>query len=405
MSVETTSSPQYRRAGWWLWLTLTVIVCSVVGLSIRNGQERSVTGAYQSAVVHWFAGEPLYNMQGHGFLYLPQAALTYAPWAFLPHTASELVWRMCMIAVLAGSLSRMTKLLGGEGRWFFIATAASVVLAWGCARNGQSTLLITGLMIYAAADLSEQRWWRATALLSLAFAFKPLALVMIMLAAVVYPKTSWRLVIGLIIVGLVPFATQRPDYVISQYQACVQNLDVTFKVGETGYWAQFFGMLQVAGVDLPSPLRTGIRLVAAASTLLACWQAARHLSPQRAALYLFSSTACYLMLFNSRTEGNTYTMVGPVYGALLAEAALVRKDRRATAWMIAAVVLTLSNYELGVLFTPRDRAIWISPLVCIGVSSYLVGRLLSEITAASGRTSEKGSDERLTNDISHARAA
>lgn len=386
MLVETISTSQFRRAGWWLWLTLTGIVCFVVGLSIQTGQERSVTSAYQSAVIHWFAGEPLYSMQGHGFLYLPQAALAFAPWAFLPHTASELIWRICMIGVLAVSISRLTRLLGRDDRWFFVVTAASVVLAWGCARNGQSTLLITGLMILAAADLSEARWWRASLLLAVAFAFKPLALVMILLAAVVYPQTSWRLVLGLIFIGLVPFLTQRPDYVISQYRACVENLDVTFQVGENGYWAQFFGMLQVAGIDLPSPVRTGVRLLAAVSTLFACWQAARALSPQRSAFYLFALTACYLMLFNSRTEGNTYTMVGPVYGVLLAEAALVLKDKRATAWMIAAVVLTLGNYELAVLVTPREAAIWISPLVCVGVTGYLVARLVQEIrTSLAGK--------------------
>ena len=393
MSVETTSSAQFRQAGWWLWLTLAGIVCFVVGMSIRTGQERSVTGAYQSAVVHWFAGEPLYNMEGHGFLYLPQAALAFAPWAFLPHTASELLWRLCMIAVLAASVSRLTRLLGGDGHWFFVVTVASVVLAWGCARNGQSTLLITGLMILAAVDLSEERWWRATLLLTLAFAFKPLALVMILLAAVVYPRTSWRLAIGLLIVGLVPFATQRPDYVISQYRACVENLDVTFQVGENGYWAQVFGMLQVAGIDLPSPVRTGLRLVAAVSTLFACWQAARTLTAQRAAFYLFSFTTCYLMLFNSRTEGNTYTMIGPVYGLLLAEAAFALKDRKATIWLAAAVVLTLANYELAVLFTSRESAIWIAPLVCIAVTGYLVRRLIQEIRTATPNEKTSGSAE------------
>ena len=391
MSVDTFSLSRYRHSSWWSWLALTAVVTFTVVVSIVKGQERSVTPAYQSAVVHWFAGEPLYNMEGHGFLYLPQAALTFAPWAMLPHSASELVWRWCMIGVLAASCIGLTRLLGGDDRWFFAISASSVVLAWGCARNGQSTLLITGLMILAAADLSEARWWRATILLSLAFAFKPLAIVMILLTAVVYPQTSWRLAIGLLFVAVVPFLTQRPDYVISQYRACVQNLEITFEVGETGLWAQFFGMLQVAGIEFPSPVRTAIRLLAAATTLFACWKASRILAPERSAFYLFSFASCYLMLFNSRTEGNTYTMIGPVYGALLAEATFRLKNRTSTAWMIAAVVLTVANYELAVLVSPRPKAIWISPLVCVGVTGYLVFRLIEEIKAA---VSEKKSAEK-----------
>lgn len=390
MSVESSLSHRYRSAGWFTWLLFASIVTFVVALSIVKGQERSVTPSYREAVWHWFAGEPLYNMQGHGFLYLPQAALVFAPWAILPHAACEIVWRLSIIAVLAISVARMTRLLGGDGRWFFTASLASAILAWGCARNGQSTLIMTGMMILAAADASESRWWRAAVLLSLAFAFKPLAIVLIMLVAVIYPQMSWRLAIGMLLVAVIPFATQHPDYVLSQYRACHQNLQVTFDVGETSYWAQLFGMLQVAGIDVPSSLRTGIRLLAAVTTLAACWQAVRRLAPERAAFYVFSLAACYLMLFNSRTEGNTYAMVGPVYGLLVAEAAYRLQNRRATGWLVTAVALSLANYELAVLVTPRDQAIWICPLVCIGVTIYLVSRLIQEIRA----TTETLEDER-----------
>jgi alpha-1,2-mannosyltransferase len=392
MSSETPLSVRYQRAGWLTWFVLAAVITIVVGLSIVRDQERSVTPSYRDAVWHWFAGEPLYNMQGHGFLYLPQAALVFAPWAILPHAACEIVWRWSIIGVLAISVARLTRLLQGDGRWFFAISASSAVLAWGCARNGQSTLLITGMMILAAADLSESRWWRASLLLTLAFAFKPLAVVMIMLAAVVYPRTSWRLAIGLCLVAVVPLLTQRPDYVLSQYRACYQNLQITFDVGETSYWAQLFGMLQVAGIDVPSSTRTVIRLVAAASTLLGCWQAARRLAPDRAAYYLFSLAACYLMLFNSRTEGNTYAMVGPVYGALIAEAAYLLKNRQATAWMITAVALTLANFELAVLVTARDKAIWICPLVCVGVTGYLVLRLIQDMKSISRASESTHSD-------------
>ncbi len=74
-------------------------------------------------------------------------------------------------------------------------------------------------------------------------------------------------------------------------------------------------------------------------------------------------------------------MIGPVYGALLAEAAFRLKNRTSTAWMIAAVVLTVANYELAVLITPRPKAIWISPLVCVGVTCYLIHRLVQDMRA------------------------
>ena len=376
------SSDFYSRAGWSAWYALATIITLTVVYSIAIDQERSVTPAYRSAVMNWFSGRPLYNMSGHGFLYFPQAALTFAPWALLPHAVAEVAWRLCIIHALAYACFRINQALGGDGRSFWTISICSTVLAWGCARNGQSTLAITAMMMLAAIDLSEARWWRATVLLSLAVAFKPLAIVMVLLAAAIYPQVSWRMVIGMVIVAVAPFLTQRPDYVMSQYVDCVRSLQVTFHVGESEKWAQFFGMLEVARIDLPGPIRTGIRLAAALGTLLACWRAARVLAPQRAAYYLFAFSACYLMLFNSRTEGNTYAMVGPVYGVLLAEALFRRKDQRAASWMIAAVSLSVLNYELAILISPRPDAIWISPLVCAGVSGYLVAQLIEELKVA-----------------------
>lgn len=406
MSSETPLSASYARAARFVWLTLVIMISFIVCLSVWGGFERTVTLNYRAAVENWFAGEPLYNMSGHGFLYFPQAALVFAPWAMLPHLATELVWRWSIIGVLALSVARLTRLMNGDGRWYFVLSISTALMGWGCARNGQSTILMTGLMILAAADLSDARWWRATILLSLAFAVKPLSVVLILLAAVIYPKMSWRLAIGLLLVAVAPFAMQRFDYVISQYIACYQSLQVTFDVGETEKWAQLFGMLQVFGIDIPAPARTVLRLVAAAATLLVCWKASRHLTPQRSAYYLYSLAACYLMLFNSRTEGNTYAMVGPVFGVLLAEALFQSIKKMAVAWMmIAAIVLSVLNYDLAILVSSRADAIWISPLVCVGVTGYLLVRLFQDLRNARLADNDAANDRRTAHDPTQQSAA
>ena len=396
MSIETPSSAFGTRSGHLVWLILAASITISVILSIWSGHERTVVPAYRVAAQHWLAGEPLYNLQGHGFLYLPQAALTFAPWALLPRSAGEVTWRLAIIAIFALSISSMTKLVNGNGRWYALISISSALLAWGCARNGQSTLVMTALMIMAAADLSESRWWRASLLLSLAFAFKPLALVMMLLVGVIYPRTSWRMVIGLALVALVPFATQRPDYVFAQYSDCLQSLGVTFEVGEAEKWAQLFGMLQVVGLDIPGPARTIVRLVAAVLTLWICWKATRQLSPQRAAFYIYSLSAAYLMLFNPRTEGNTYAMMGPVYGVLLAEALQQGKKGLNLFWMMfSSIVLSVLNYDLAILVTDREDAIWICPLVCLAVTSYLVVRLVNELQSAVAHDDESSDGQTL----------
>lgn len=380
MDEPLVKSPATRHAAWLVWIVLTVAICLVVLLDTK---ERSVTPSYRDAVHHWFAGEPLYNMHGSGFIYMPQAALVFAPWGLLPKPVGEVLWRATIMAVMAAGVLRWTRVFSSDDRWFLINTIACVGTGIGCLRNGQSTLMITGLMLLATVDLQEKQWWRATALLALAFAFKPVAIVMILLAGAIYPQMLWRLAIGMAIVAVAPFLMQRPDYVISQFIAFDQNTRVAFATGETGYWHQLFGMLKVAGWDVPSPVQQTSRVVFAAATLAACWWAARKLPADRSLFFLFALSNCYLMLFNSRTEGSTYAMVGPVYGLLLAEALYLRTDRIISIAFIAVIVATVFNYDFAKLVVKGpNKDVWLAPFICILVTVYLVVRMVSELRSA-----------------------
>lgn len=390
-------SPRIQQAAWLIWVVLALAMSIVVlrtmpDLSLtwkpakvaigNSSSERSVTGSYRMAVHNWFAGEPLYNMAGSGFIYMPQAALVFAPWGLMPKPIGEVLWRWTILAVFASGVFQLTRLFSSDDRWFLITTLASASTGAGCLRNGQSTLMIAGLMMLATVDLKNQRWWRATTLLSLAFAFKPVAIVLVLLVAALYRPMLWRLAIGMGIVGLVPFLTQRPDYVISQFVACYQNSRIAFSVGETGHWAQLYGMLKVMGLDLPSPIQQAGRLIAAVATLAICGIAVRRLTADRSAFYLYALSACYLMLFNSRTEGSTYAMVGPVYGILLADAWLARRDRTASIGLGLAIVATVLNFDLALLVVRRPNEIWLAPLICVIITVVLIRRLLSEIRSA-----------------------
>ncbi len=369
-------SPRIRRAAWLVWFTLAIVISLVV---LFSKKERSVTPEYRHAVENWFAGRPLYNMAGSGFIYMPQAALVFAPWGLLPKPVGEVLWRWTIVGVLAAGVFRFTRLASSDDRWFLINTIASAGTAAGCALNGQSTLIITGLMLLAAVDLSEQRWSRAAVLLLLAFAFKPVAIVLVLLAAAIHPPMLWRLMIGMAVVALAPFLTQHPAYVVSQFVACWENSRIAFSKGETGHWAQLFGMLKVAGLDLPSPVQQAGRLTFAVATLFACWLAAKKLPAARSTFYLYALSACYLMLFNSRTEGSTYAMVGPVYGILLSEAWLQRRSQPGTIGFVLAIVATVFNFDLALLVVRRPNEIWLCPLVCVLVTICLVLRLTHEL--------------------------
>ncbi len=374
MSEESAAVSRSRRAAWILWLLFAAVVSIVVFVD----PERTVTRAYRQGVEKWFSGQPLYNGTGTGFIYLPQAALTFAPFTLFPESLGEVLWRWTTISIFAWGVARLTRLAGGDGVWLLVATLVAAPLAWSGARNGQATLPLAGLLILAVGDISDQRWWRATWLLILAFSCKPLAVVLILLAGALHRPLLWRLLIGLLIMVLVPFATQRSSYVVDQYIACIDMMQAVNQLGETGYWAQLFGLLKVTGWNVPSVIQIFSRLFAAVATLLTCWWASRSLIPTRACFYIYAFSACYLMLFNSRTEANTYAMVAPVYGIALAEAWFGLRSRPAFFGLIAMIIGTLGCYELGKLLTPSPRAIWLSPLMCVGLTSYLVSRLIRD---------------------------
>lgn len=384
MSEGSFKSPRILWTAWLIWIALTVAMSWIVVSDILlNKPERSVTKSYRAAAENWIAGKPLYNMGGSDFIYMPQAALAFAPWGLLPKPVGEVLWRGAIMAVLAAGVFRFTRMLCTDDRWFLINTIASATTAAGCVRNGQSTLMIAGLMLLATVDIAQKRWTRATVMLCLAFAFKPVAIVLVLLAAAIYPQMLWRIAIGMAVVGVAPFLTQRPDYVISQFVAFRVNSEVAFSKGETGHWSQLFGMLKVAGMDLPSSVQQAIRLTFAVATLAVCWLASRRLSPVRDAFYLYALSTSYLMLFNSRTEGSTYAMMGPVYGVLLAEAWLQRGSRAGTIGYILVIVATVFNFDLALLVVRRPNEIWLCPFLCVIVTIDVLARLRSELRQSS----------------------
>jgi hypothetical protein len=369
------------RTGWILWSGLF----GVLAVWIAIGNPHSVTPAYHEAALHWIGGRNLYLDTGRGFLYLPQAALLDIPFALAPPVVSEIGWRIVTIGVFAAGAWRLSRLFGqASGNSFFsLATVLALPLSASAARNGQATLPIAGLMMLAAVDLSRRRWNRATFLLCLGFAFKPLTLVFILLAGGVYRPMALRLIGGLLIVLAAPYCTQTPDYVTSQYVDCLAMLRTAANVGLERPWAHFFGMVQAAGFEVDESIQTVVRFLVALGTLLLARRAVHQLPPERSAVYLYGLAGCYLMLFNPRTENNTYALVSPIIGLVWAESVLARRN-----WLVVVLLALMAlgivgSYELGRRLVPEARPVWLAPLMCLTFATFLVVRLVAEIRRCS----------------------
>ena len=370
--------PYFGQIGWAL---LALAVCGFVVC----GNKRSVMPCYQKACERWVDGRFLYDADGFGFVYLPNSLLAFAPFAVLPTLASELAWRVFNIFLMALGLRRLSRLIEGDNDWdlFGKATFVCAPLCFSAARNGQMTLAMTGAMMCAAVELARQRWWRAAAWLGFAVVAKTLSVVLVLLAAAMYRKARLPIVAALALAFALPFALQDTVYVTSQYIQCAENVARSFDLGRERHFATLFGALQVAGAHAPPVVETVARGFMALATLAACLAALRRLPRERATLYLVALATLYIVLFNPRTESNTYAVLAPALGLFFGLA--YAEGRWLSAWSFLTIAAcVVSNYEFCRLFSPVESAIWLAPLAASVFMVIVIRDLSLELSNARG---------------------
>lgn len=377
MLQPTLTQPRDERNAWCLWGLLFL----TIAIGILTGRTSTVTLQYATASNHWLRGDNLYRSDGHGFLYLPQAAILFIPFTMLPSALSEIAWRIVTVGFFAAGVFRLCRMAETESdvRLFPLVTCVTIPLAWSAARNGQATLIIAGLMMLAASELSRENWRRAAILLSIGLAYKPLILVLILLVGGIYRPMLGRLLVGIGAVIAIPYVTGDWHYATGQYIAFAGMLGAAVHEGTYHTWAHLFGLLQTVGIEVSGPVQTVIRIVAALLTLLAGWLAHRRLPASRCSQYLFALAGCYLMLFNPRTENNTYSLVAPAIGLLCAEAFLAQRNP-ALGWVLLVLASGIvGSYEIGRRLVPAANPVWLAPLMCVGFTALLLGQLIREL--------------------------
>jgi len=358
------------RRAWYVWLAF---VCAIAAVVVDAPDYRTVTPNYRDASFHWFAGRAIYTEGKHGFLYFPQAAILFSPFAYLPSPTGEVLWRMVSIGGLALAIWRWASLSGVVGhRVFFLMTLLTIPPAVASARNGQMNLVLTALTALAFVELAHERWRAAACWLCLGAAMKPLTIVPIAVAFLVYRPVRRPVMLGAAALLVFPFFTQQAGYVCDQYHVCLQKLLLAGNPGEANPVSDLFGLLSAIGWTTPLPVQTVVRALAGGLTVVLAWLVVRRRETIRAARSVLALTTCYLALFNPRMENNGFVVIAPALAGLAA-GAFLNPGRRPAGWLMVAASLGIAgSYEIT-----RGYNFWLCPLLALSVWGYAVFDALS----------------------------
>jgi hypothetical protein len=244
--------------------------------------------------------------------------------------------------------------------------------AWAGVIHGQAAAAMAGLSMLAVSEIGRQRWGRAAALLVAALAFKPLAIVFILLVGALYRPLTGRVLLGMAGLFLVPYLAHRPDYVTAQYVASIDMFDKAAQMGQTTEWPHLFSLASLGGLEIGAAWRTALRLAAALGTLALCLRVKSEIRNPKSEITIYALATAYLLLFNPRTENNSYLILAPII-ALLCVRAYFFEDRTVrAALLLAGTIALFAGHEICQLLTPQFGFVWISPVVCLIFSIELV---------------------------------
>ncbi len=354
-----------------IWVVYSAII---VGVVAYDPSGRTATKEYQRATANWWSGKTLYRSR-NGYLYLPQFAVFYTPFELLPDRVGEPLWRLTCLTSLALALWLAAKQLAPEKRHavFLIATILVLPSSFASARNGQVNMPLAALFLLTALALARERWWLAAVLLALTLVLKPISLAPILLCGVLFPRLRLPLLASLVIVAALPLAHFNPRYAWGEYGAFAHNL------GQAGNpkgqsWCDFAGMFRKFGITLPSSLQLGIRALAGLLTLGVCWKALQAPDRLRTCFAVLFLSTIYLMLFNPRTETNSYVMLGAfvaIWGAV--EGIVCKHYGIALAAVLLAALLGTENYGWPIF--PYTN-LWAKALATSVLAVWLARRIL-----------------------------
>jgi hypothetical protein len=308
---------RFPWAGWAGWFMFCVIALA----RVTPRRFASTFTYYLEAAERLLAHGQVYDPHALGaFLYLPVSLLVYAPFTLINPSLAAGVWLVVFAAVFTWGCYVLTTCLLPQGAGDLKASwlAGMVLLinvpaAWFNFKGVQAQIIMTGAMLIAAVAVMRSQWLRATVWLFIAFVFKPLALVMALLCAVLCPRMRLPLIVALAVVVALPFAFFDTGYMITQYRDFGLKLWLiaTAPAQEWPYRADLSTLLRALGIVMPGTVSLAVRLIVAFGALYLAWRVRGTGAARGFGFALAILSACYINLLSPRNEFLSFLVLTP----------------------------------------------------------------------------------------------
>ena len=333
MSPSQSNDRRWSRTAVVLW-SLLALLSSVRVLVDPDRQHFRI---FHAAGIDWWSGASLFERADHLFRYSPAFAVLASPFALLPLGVSNILWNVVTLLLLSVAVIQLSHRVL-PGTWTAKRRAQLLLLTLpGVIRgiwSSQSHGLTAVCLLFALVGITRRRWWLSSLLLAVAFHVKLAPLVLAMLLCVMWPwQLGPRYLICLIGLGLLPFLTQDPSFVTSQYVAWWDYLressDLRW-VSNRDLW----NLWESSGLPFSVPVYRGIQIAVGAATAAWClWLSRSRLCERQQLTVCAAIGLAYMLVLGPAVEFQQYVIIAPFIGW----AVLHDVERRGRSWPIIGI--------------------------------------------------------------------
>lgn len=325
MSSSHTLSWRQRlsRYPWWIWPVLcwsilVLIVAVRVYLSPTKG---TVYPIFDKAGQAFVDGTPLYGDLHYLYRYAPVWAAFFSLGNGLPLAVSGTLWRVLSLLIFAWAAYRFQRYFFPQ--WSDVQRTLWWILmlpfCFGSYNNGQANILLLGLLLASIVTFAERRYWLCGWCLAVAINLKIYPIALALLLLLLQPLALLpALLIGLALLGVLPYAFQSVAYVNGEYKNWISSttsdmrIDHDVSEGNRDGW-------QLARLILPSiDYRIYQALQAATALGLAVWtwlSRRQQAEPQANRLFLlklYNLATIWMLVMGPSSESSTYALLAPL---------------------------------------------------------------------------------------------